>query len=153
KIDIADTNVQATLGITGHAVGFSDGIIDKLDATVRASKKIPASTNRTGSSAYAKAPAGKPTPATAERPWFAGLRTAIEFTLSGIRYRDYILDSVEGSINGSDDLLGLDRLNVRRNHNDLIIRGGYRLPPEVGNALSQPAQFDVALNAPETGDF
>ena len=100
KIDIADTNVQATLGITGDAVGFSDGIIDKLTATLRASKVIPPSKPQ---------PASAP-PATAWRPWFADLRTAIEFTLTGIRYRDYIADSVEGSINGSDDLLGVDRL-------------------------------------------
>src|SRR5262249_8538039 len=30
KIDIVDANVEATLGITGDAVGFSDGIIDNL---------------------------------------------------------------------------------------------------------------------------
>src|SRR5262245_26906397 len=38
KIDIVDANVQATLGITGDAIGFSDGIIDNLNATLRASK-------------------------------------------------------------------------------------------------------------------
>jgi autotransporter translocation and assembly factor TamB len=153
RIDVADANVHVTLGVTGNAVGFSDGIIDKLDATVRASKKIPASANRTASSAYAKAPADKPGPAAAERPWFADLRTAIEFTLTGLRYRNYVVDLVEGSINGSNDLLGLDRLNVRRNQNELNIRGGYRLPAQIENVLSQPAQLDVALNAPEAGDF
>ena len=143
KIDIADTNVQATLGITGDAVGFSDGIIDKLTATLRASKVIPPSKPQ---------PASAP-PATAWRPWFADLRTAIEFTLTGIRYRDYIADSVEGSINGSDDLLGVDRLILRRNQNELSVRGRYRLPEQIGKAASQPVQFDVALNATEAGDF
>jgi len=143
KIDIADTNVQATLGITGDAVGFSDGIIDKLTATLRASKVIPPSKPQ---------PASAP-PATAWRPWFADLRTAIEFTLTGIRYRDYIADSVEGSINGSDDLLGVDRLILRRNQNELSVRGRYRLPEQIGKVASQPVQFDVALNATEAGDF
>ena len=133
KIDIVDANVQATLGVTGDAVGFSDGIIDNLNATLRASKKVAR--------------------ADTKRPWFADLRTAMEFTLTGIRYRDYIVDSVNGSINGTDDILGLDLVTLRRNQNELSIRGRYQLPENFGNAPSQPAQLDIALNAPETGDF
>ena len=90
KIDIVDANAQVTLGVTGEAVGFSDGIIDNVNATLRASKKVAR--------------------ADTKRPWFADLRTAMEFTLTGIRYRDYIVDSVNGSINGTDDILGLDQV-------------------------------------------
>ena len=133
KIDIVDANVQATLGVTGDAVGFSDGIIDNLNATLRASKKVAR--------------------ADTKRPWFADLRTAMEFTLTGIRYRDYIVDSVNGSINGTDDILGLDQVTLRRNQNELSIRGRYQLPENIGSAASQPAQLDIALNAPEIGDF
>src|SRR5438093_13466639 len=71
----------------------------------------------------------------------------------GIRDRDHIIDSVEGSLNGSDDILGLDRFSLRRNQNELNVRGRYKLPEEVGKASSQPAELDVALNAPEAGDF
>src|SRR5947207_14235974 len=92
-------------------------------------------------------------PATVKRLWFADLRTAMEFDLAGIRYRDHIIDSVQGSLNGSDDILGLDRLSLRRNQNELNVRGRYKLPAEVGKASSQPAELDVALNAPEVGDF
>ena len=133
KIDIVDTSVQVTLGVTGDAVGFSDGIIDNLNATLRASKKVAR--------------------ADTKRPWFADLRTAMEFTLTGIRYRDYIVDSVHGSMNGTDDILGLDGVTLRRNQNELTIRGRYQLPENIGNAPSQPVQLDIALNAPETGDF
>ncbi len=133
KIDIIDANVQATLGVTGDAVGFSDGIIDNLNATLRASKKVAR--------------------ADTKRPWFADLRTAMEFTLTGIRYRDYIVDSVNGSINGTDDILGLDLVTLRRNQNELSIRGRYQLPENIGSAASQPVQLDIALNAPEIGDF
>jgi autotransporter translocation and assembly factor TamB len=77
----------------------------------------------------------------------------MEFDLAGIRYRDYVIDSIEGSLNGSDDILGLDRLNLRRNQNELNVRGRYKLPEEVGKAPSQPADLDVVLNAPEVGDF
>lgn len=133
RIDIANATVDATLGVTGNAVGFQEGIIDKLSCTLRASKGVARSDTK--------------------RPWFADLRTTMDFDLTGVRYRDYIIDSVEGSSNGSDDMLGLDRLNLRRNQNELSVRGRYRLPAEVGKFAAQPTQVDVALNAPEMGDF
>jgi hypothetical protein len=143
KIEITNANVNATLGVTANAVGFSDGTVDKLNCTLRASKGIAPRGQKPGSTP----------PATVKRPWFADLRTAMEFDFAGIRYRDHIIDSVEGSLNGSDDILGLDRLSLRRNQNELNVRGRYKLPAEVGKAPSQPAELDVALNAPEVGDF
>src|SRR5262249_10906452 len=134
--------VQAALGVVGESIGFSGGTVEKLNSTLRASKVIALPKPQPGS-----------TPAATERPWFADLRTAMEFGLAGIRYRDYVTDSTQGSRNGSDDILGLDRLTVRRNKNELNIQGRYKLPAEVGKAPSQPAELDVALNAPETGDF
>jgi autotransporter translocation and assembly factor TamB len=133
RIDIANAAVDATLGVTGSAVGFQEGIIDKLSCTLRASKGVARSDTK--------------------RPWFADLRTTMDFDLTGVRYRDYVIDSVEGSSNGSDEMLGLDRLNLRRNQNELSVRGSYRLPAEVSKFAAQPMQLDVALNAPEVGDF
>src|SRR5262249_23498167 len=103
------------------------------NATLRASKKVARGDTK--------------------RPWFGDLRTAMEFTLTGIRYRDYIVDSVNGSMNGSDDILGLDGVTLRRNQNELSIRGRYQLPENIGNAPSQPVQLDIAFNANEIGDF
>ena len=77
----------------------------------------------------------------------------MEFNLAGIRYRDYVVDSAEGSLNSSDDVLGLDRLNLRRKQNEVNAHGRYLLPAEVSKFSSQPAEADVALNAPEAGDF
>ena len=143
KIGIVNAKIEATLGVTGSSVGFPGGTIEKLNSTLRASKGIAPRNQKPGST----------TPATVKRPWFADLRTAMEFDLAGIRYRDRIIDSVQGSLNGSDDILGLDRLSLRRNQNELNVRGRYKLPAEVGKASSQPAELDVALNAPEVGDF
>src|SRR5438046_9209928 len=56
-------------------------------------------------------------------------------------------------MNGSDDTLGLDGVTLRRNQNELTIRGRYQLPENIGNAPSQTVQLDIALNTPETGDF
>jgi len=133
RIDIVNATIQATLGVTADSVGFEDGIVDKLNCTLRASKGVAGGDNK--------------------RPWFAELRTEMEFNLTGIRYRDYIVDSAEGSLNSSDDVLGLDRLNLRRRQNELNAHGRYLLPAEVSKFSSQPATVDVALNAPEAGDF
>ena len=133
RIDVVNATVEADLGVSAEAVGFQDGIIDKLNSRLRASKRVVRGDNK--------------------RPWFADLRTAMNFDLTGIRYRDYIVDSAEGSLNSSDDTLGLDRLDLRRKQNELNVRGRYVLPAEVSKFSSQPAEAEVALNAPEAGDF
>ena len=133
KIDVVNATVEADLGVSAEAVGFQDGIIDKLNSRLRASKRVVRGDSK--------------------RPWFADLRTAMNFDLTGIRYRDYVVDSVEGSFNSSDDVLGLDRLNLRRKQNELNVSGRYLLPAEVSKFTSQPAQIDIALNAPDAGDF
>ena len=143
KIDIVNAKVDATLGTTAKSVGFPGGTVEKVSSTLRASKVIATPNQKAGSTPSA----------TVKRSWFADLRTAMEFDLAGVRYRDHIIDSVQGSLNGSDDVLGLDRLNLRRNQNELNVRGRYKLPEEVGKAPSQPADLDFALNAPEVGDF
>jgi TamB, inner membrane protein subunit of TAM complex len=133
RIDVINATVQADLGVSADAVGFQDGIIDKLSCTLRASKRVVRGDSK--------------------RPWFADLRTAMNFDLTGIRYRDYIVDSAQGSLNSSDDVLGLDRLNLRRKQNELNVRGRYLLPAEVSKFSSQPAEAEVALNAPDASDF
>ena len=133
KIDVVNATVEADLGVSAEAVGFQDGIIDKLNCTLRASKRVVRGDGK--------------------RPWFADLRTTMNFDLTGIRYRDYIVDSAEGSLNSSDDILGLDRLDVRRRQNELNVHGRYLLPADVGKFSSQPADAEVALQAPDAGDF
>jgi autotransporter translocation and assembly factor TamB len=133
KIGIVNAKIDATLGVTGESVGFPDGTIEKLNVTLRATKNVARTDTK--------------------RPWFADLRTAMEFDLAGIRYRDHIIDSIEASLNGSEDILGLDRFSLRRNQNELNVRGRYKLPEEVSKASSQPAELNVVLNAPEAGDF
>src|SRR5204863_9904928 len=80
RIDIVNATIQATLGITADSVGFEDGIVDKLNCTLRGPKGVASSKGQSGGSAFAKA--------TADRPWFAELRTAMGFDLTGIRSRD-----------------------------------------------------------------
>ena len=119
--------------MSAEAVGFQDGIVDKLNSRLRASKGVVRGDSK--------------------RAWFADLRTTMNFDLTGIRYRDYVVDSVEGSLTSSDDVLGLDRLDVRRKQNELSFRGRYFLPAEVSKFASQSAEVEAALDAPDAGDF
>jgi len=133
RIDVVNATVEADLGVSAEAVGFQDGIIDKLDSRLRATKGVVRGDSK--------------------RAWFADLRTTMNLDLTGIRYRDYIVDSVEGSLTSSDDVLGVDRLDLRRKQNELSFRGRYVLPTGVSNFASQPAEGEAAMNAPEAGDF
>ncbi len=133
KIDVENGKVEANLSVSGGSIGFKDGTIEKLSVTLGASKIAP--------------------PPDTKKSWFADLRTVMNFAISNIHYRDYVVDLVEGSLGGIDDIMKLERLNLRRNQNELSVRGRYRLPEEVGKAASQPAELDVSLNAPEAGDF
>ena len=133
KIDIVNGKIEANLGVTADSVGFEDGTIKNLSATLRASKTVA--------------------PIASKKPWFAELRTAMEFNLTDIHYREYVVDSVQGSLSGLDDILGLDRLSLRRNQNEMTVRGRYHLPADVGKAPLQTAELEIALNAPEAGDF
>src|SRR5438067_6720953 len=133
RIDIVNAQIEANLKVTADSVGFSNGTIEKLSATAKASKIMP--------------------PADVKKPWFADLRLRSNLNISNAHYRDCVIDSVEGAIDVFDDVVSLEPLNLRRNQNELVVRGQYRLPEEVGKVVSQPAALDFSLNAPEAGDF
>ena len=133
KIDIVNSKIEANLSVTGGSVGFPNGRVKKVSATANVSKIVP--------------------PANVKKPWFADLRVRSHLKISNAHYRDYLIDSVEGTIDVLDDVVSVEPLNLRRNQNELVVRGQYRLPEEVGKVVSQPASLEFSLNAPEAGDF
>jgi hypothetical protein len=149
KVNIVNATIEANLGVTANTVGFPDGTLEKLSCTLRASKIVPSKEPGSTTAATAK----KPSSIAVHRPWFAHLHTAMTFDVTGVRYREYVADTVHGSLSSLDDVLGFDQVTLQRKQNELTLRGRYRLPAEVGKAPSQPVQVDVALNAPEAGDF
>ncbi len=133
RIDIKNGKLKANLTASAGSVGFANSTIDKLTANLRAFKTMP--------------------PSNLRKPWFADLRSALDLDISNIRYRDYVIDSVAGSLRGVDDLISAERLNFRRKQNDLSVRGRYWLPEELSKAASQSAQLNVSLNATEVADY
>jgi TamB, inner membrane protein subunit of TAM complex len=133
KIDIVNAKLEANLNVSAEKIGFSDGTIEKLSANLRATKIMPA--------------------ANARKPWFGDLQSNVTFDVSNIRFRDYVFDSMGGSLNGANDLLKIEQLTVRRKTNELILQGRYSLPEDLGSARSQPAELELALNANDLGDY
>ncbi|MFN2541748.1 MAG: translocation/assembly module TamB domain-containing protein [Chthoniobacterales bacterium] len=143
RIDIKDGKLEANWSASAGSVGFAEGTIEKVSANLRMTKVLGPSKDRPGST----------TPATARQAWFADVRSAIEFTASDIRYRDRLIDSAAGSAESADNLLTVKQLNMARRQNNLSVRGTYRLPQDLRLATAQDVNLDVALSAPELGDF
>lgn len=133
KIDIKNGKLNISVDASAGSIGFEDGTIDKFSATISATRTLP--------------------PSDSKKPWFADLRSAWQFQLSNVRFRDYVFDSVEGSLSGADDSLKVQQLSVRRKANELVLRGEYRLPQDFGTAGRQDLDVDWALNAPQLGDY
>ncbi|HEY6207200.1 MAG TPA: translocation/assembly module TamB domain-containing protein [Chthoniobacterales bacterium] len=140
KIDIKNAKLMMSLSVSAEAVGFAEGKMDTLNANVTATKLL-------------KRKAADAAASTVREPWFADVRSTAEFNGSNIRYRDYAIDSAEGSVDVVDDLLTVQRLNVSRRQNNLSMRGSYHLPQDLRLATAQDMQVDIALSAPQLGDF
>ncbi len=141
KIDIVNAELEANLDVTAEQLGFADGAIEKLSANVKASKIM---TRNAADTAATTAPA---------KPWFADLHSKIVLDMSKIRFRDYAIDSMSGTLSGVNDVLEIEQLDIGRKENKLAITGRYNLPEDLRRLRSQPAQLNVSLNANELGDY
>jgi len=132
NINIRNSIVNGDLAITSPSIEFQDGRCGDLNAAIKLSKKIP--------------------PAAAGKPWFSDLLWQATLAVSNLRFRDYVADSVEGSLQGKNDLLTFDHLMVRRKENEFAMNGEYRLPKEMRDVTEQPAKIDISFNAAQLAD-
>jgi hypothetical protein len=132
-MEVNDGKLTANLDASATEIGFKEGRIDKLNANIKATRTMP--------------------PPNVAKPWFADLHSEAVLSGSNVRYRDYVFDSLEGSVNGNEDLLNAERLVARRKQNELTVHGRYRLPEDWNKWPVQPEQVEIALNAPELGDY
>ena len=143
KIDIKDGKLSGELAVAAASLGFEDGTVEKLNATVKASKVIQpnaAVTSLSGARA-------------ANKPWYADLKSETTLNISNLKLRDYEADAVEGSLHSTDDLVTFEHLLVRRKQNQFVVHGEYRLPKDLRELLMQPAKIDMSLSAIELGDY
>ena len=133
RIKIDDAKLEATFALAAGSVHFADGAIDKLTANVHATKILP--------------------PPDTKQAWFVDLHSVTDLRAENVRSGDYQFDSVEGQLLQDGDRVQFSNMVGRRIRNELTIRGEYMLPEDFREALAQPAQLNVSLDAAELGDF
>jgi hypothetical protein len=132
KINIKNSIVNGDFAVTAPSLKFQDGHCENLNAAIKLSKTIP--------------------PSAAGKPWFSDLVSQATVAISKVRFRDYLADSVEGSLQARNDLVTFDRLIVRRKENEFAVSGEYRLPKELRDVAEQPAKIDISFNAAQLAD-
>jgi hypothetical protein len=133
RIDIHDSKLNGEFSLSAGGVRSADGEIEKISASIKLSKVL--------------------SPPEAKKPWFADLQSETTLAMSNVKLREYAADSVEATLHSAEDLVTVDRANVRRKQNDFAVTGQYRLPADLQQATSQPAKLDVSLNAVQLADY
>ena len=133
KLNIRNAKLDGDFSITSPSLEFQNGHCENVNASIKVSKKIP--------------------PANSNQPWFDDLVTDSTLAISNLRFRDYVADSVEGSLHGKNDLVTFDRLLVKRKQDELALSGNYKLPKDFAKLADQPARIDIALNVPQLADY
>lgn len=133
KLSIKNAKLDGDFLVSAPSIAFQDGRCENLKATIKVSKKIP--------------------PADSAKPWFEDLVSDATLAISNLRFRDYVADSVEGSLHGKDDVVTFDRLVVKRKQNEFVVSGEYRLPRDLSRTTEQPAKIDISLNVPQLADY
>ncbi|HEX4639613.1 MAG TPA: translocation/assembly module TamB domain-containing protein, partial [Chthoniobacterales bacterium] len=132
KVNIRNATIVGDLSVASAFLDFQNGHCENVSAAVKVSKKLA--------------------PANSDRPWFSDLVTDGAVAAAHIRVRDNVADTLEGTIRTRNDLVTFDRLVVKRNKNEFIVSGDYRLPKDFREADQQPAKIDISLNAPQLAD-
>jgi hypothetical protein len=132
KLNIKDSIVNGDFAVTAPTLGFQDGRCENFSAAIKLSKKMP--------------------PAGSDKPWFSDLNSQATIALSNLGYRDYVADSVEGSLHAKNDVVTFDRLIVKRKQNEFTVSGDYRLPKALSDAADQPAKIDISFKAVQLAD-
>jgi hypothetical protein len=133
KLNIRNSRLEGDFAVTAPSIAFKSGHCEKLNATIKVSKKIP--------------------PADSAKSWFEDLVSDATLAIASVRFRDYVADSIEGSFHVKNDLVTFDRLVVKRKQNEFTVSGEYRLPKDLGRITDQPAKIDILLNVPQLADY
>jgi len=133
KMNISNAKLDGDFTLAAPSVQFKDGHCDNLNATIKVAKRIP--------------------PAGSNKPWFDDLVSDITLSVSNVRFRDFVADSVEGSLHGKDDEVTFDHFVVKRKQDEFAVSGDYRLPKDLAKIADQPAKIDILLNVPQLADY
>jgi autotransporter translocation and assembly factor TamB len=133
RMNISNAKLDGDFTLTAPSIKFQDGHCENLTAAIKVTKKIP--------------------PTDSSKAWFDDLVSDAKLSASNLRFRDYVADSVGGSLHNKNDVVTFDRLIVKRKQNEFALSGEYRLPKEFTKAADQPARIDISLSVPQLADY
>ncbi|HEY0369879.1 MAG TPA: translocation/assembly module TamB domain-containing protein [Chthoniobacterales bacterium] len=133
RVDIRDATLHAALRINGDSIATNAASLDDFTALVTATKKMA--------------------PPNAAKVYYADAQSSITIDAKNVRSSDYAIDSLHGVITTADDLVNIEQLVASRGTNNVTLHGTYRLPVDFGKAQLQPADVQLAVNAPELAQF
>jgi autotransporter translocation and assembly factor TamB len=131
--EIKDAVLRADLSFGGGPIGFGTGSAAQMSGTLKASKQMPATSDR--------------------KVYYAGLRSKIHVEMADVHSGENLFDSVVADLSGEDAAIKLDRMVAVRKQNSITVAGDYLLPDDLTRASTQPANFTVSLGAIELGDY
>ncbi len=119
--------------------------VNSAGFSVELAKALPAD-------ATAPAPTAN-TPAPPPQPFWDGLVTRFTTTAEGLRYANFLVDSVALAARNDNAAVTVERLDVTRGANRVHAEATYRLPATNGSWEQQPLALDFRIEAPRLAQF
>ena len=133
RINIKDAVVTANLRSTGEHLGFDKGTLEKLSATIEASKKMP--------------------PPGSGQPYYANLNSTIHADLTGLHYDQYLFDTLHADLRSNGNSVTLEKAEGVRKTNEIVVSGKLQLPPPNEKISDQPGNLEFTLQGPDLAEF
>lgn len=132
-LEVRDQQMEAALRIGTGIVGSRDFSVEKLEATVTATKNLRVQKK--------------------DAPWFEGMRANVNVAVSAARTHEFIVDSISAHLKENSDVVSVDNFSVQRRSNQIAGSGSIRLLAEEKDFTKQPATIQFTVTAPQAGDF
>jgi TamB, inner membrane protein subunit of TAM complex len=132
KLNIKNSTLDGEFKLNAPSLKSSNGQCENLVSTLTVSKKMP--------------------PSGSDKPWFSDLVSNATLSASNFRFREYLADSLEGSLHSKNDVLTFDRLSLKRKENEFAASGGFQLPKTLRDLDQQPARINISANATQLAD-
>ena len=131
---------EVDLKANGQAINFDGASVEQMTANISATKTMPPPNEKEKKDA--------PAP-----PFYEGLSSNVQLNLNNVRYGDYAIDQVQGTVKTDGAKVTLAPLVATRNQNVLQANGTFHLPPANEKLINQPADLQFALRAPQLSDY
>ena len=131
--EIRERIFQTDLQLAGGPIGFPNGTAAQVSGKLFASRKMP--------------------PTGVTKAYYADLESEMHLDMTDVRSGEYMFDSVHADLRGVGALMSVERIVAVRGQNHLAISGEYRFPDDWTQIRSQPAKFQISLEAADLGNY